>query len=96
MMRQSPYPVGEAKARAVTWLTAWDSQGVHRTGTAGDEAGARWLAAEAGRTYDTETEDGRYLWDAVCERLEKTTGVVAEPARCSTFARCLRTGTSSP
>ena len=47
MMRRSPYPVDEAKARAVTWLTAWDSQGVHRTGTAGDEAGARWLADEA-------------------------------------------------
>ena len=31
-----------AKAQAVTWLTAWDSQGVHRAGTAGDEAGARW------------------------------------------------------
>jgi hypothetical protein len=46
MMRRSPYP-DEAKARAVTWLTAWDSQGVHRTGTAGDEAGARWLADEA-------------------------------------------------
>jgi hypothetical protein len=47
MMRRSPYPVDEAKARAVTWLTAWDSQGVHRTGTVGDEAGARWLANEA-------------------------------------------------
>ena len=37
----------EAKARAVAWLTAWDSQGPHRTATAGDEAGARWLAHEA-------------------------------------------------
>ena len=26
-----------------TWLTAWDSQGPHRTGTAGDHAGAAWL-----------------------------------------------------
>jgi hypothetical protein len=32
-----------------TWLAAWDSQGCHRTATAGDEAGADWLirAAEA-------------------------------------------------
>jgi hypothetical protein len=46
-MRGSPHPFDEARARAVTWLTAWDAQGVHRTGTAGDEAGARWLADEA-------------------------------------------------
>jgi hypothetical protein len=46
-MRRSPHSVNEAKARAITWLTAWDSQGVHRTGTAGDEAGARWLADQA-------------------------------------------------
>ena len=31
----------------MTWLTAWDSQGVRRTGTVGDEAGARWLVDEA-------------------------------------------------
>jgi hypothetical protein len=31
------------------WLRAWDSQGFHRTGTEGDEAGAAWLAEEAGR-----------------------------------------------
>jgi hypothetical protein len=42
-----PYYFDDAKARAVEWLTAWDSQGVHRTGTAGDEAGALWLAREA-------------------------------------------------
>jgi hypothetical protein len=30
------------------WLRAWDSQGFHRTGTDGDEAGAAWLAREAG------------------------------------------------
>ena len=29
------------------WLAAWDSQGIHRTGTDGDERGAAWLAAEA-------------------------------------------------
>jgi len=46
-MRPSLDPFDEAKARAVGWLTAWDSQGVHRTGTSGDEAGARWLADEA-------------------------------------------------
>ena len=46
-MRRSPHNLDDAEARAVTWLTAWDSQGVHRTGTAGDEAGARWLADEA-------------------------------------------------
>ena len=32
---------------AATWLKAWDSQGPHRTGTAGDHAGAEWLAGEA-------------------------------------------------
>jgi hypothetical protein len=42
-------PFDEAKAGAVAWLTAWDSQGPHRTGTTGDEAGARWLAVEAVR-----------------------------------------------
>ena len=46
-MRQSPHLFDEAKARAVAWLSAWDSQGVHRTGSTGDEAGARWLAHEA-------------------------------------------------
>ena len=35
-------PNGEA-----AWLRAWDSQGPHRTGTAGDHAGADWLTAEA-------------------------------------------------
>ncbi|HET6196887.1 MAG TPA: hypothetical protein VFE12_14080, partial [Acetobacteraceae bacterium] len=33
---------------AADWLRAWDSQGPHRTGTDGDEAGAAWLAGEAG------------------------------------------------
>ncbi len=32
---------------AAAWLHAWDSQGFHRTGTDGDEAGAAWLAREA-------------------------------------------------
>jgi hypothetical protein len=37
----------DARARAVEWLTAWDAQGLHRTATDGDEAGALWLAREA-------------------------------------------------
>ncbi len=37
----------EAQARAAGWLAAWDGQGVHRTGTAGDAAGAEWLTREA-------------------------------------------------
>ncbi len=40
-------PFDEARARAVGWLTAWDAHGAHRTATAGDEAGAVWLAHEA-------------------------------------------------
>ena len=31
---------------AAARLTAWDAQGIHRTATAGDEAGADWLIAE--------------------------------------------------
>ena len=46
-MRLSPHAFNDAKARAVAWLSAWDSQGAHRTGTTGDEAGALWLAHEA-------------------------------------------------
>src|SRR5262245_13411889 len=37
----------EAEARAAAWLEAWDSHGLHRTATAGDESGAAWLAREA-------------------------------------------------
>jgi hypothetical protein len=33
--------------RAKQWLMAWDGQGIHRTGTVGDEAGADWLIQEA-------------------------------------------------
>ena len=36
-----------AEARAEAWLRAWDSQGIHRTGTDGDHAGADWLTAES-------------------------------------------------
>ena len=39
--------MADAKQRAARWLQAWDSQGIHRTGTPGDEAGADWLLAEA-------------------------------------------------
>ena len=38
---------GVALMHAASWLKAWDSLGVHRTGTAGDTAGAEWLAREA-------------------------------------------------
>ncbi len=37
----------EAELRAAAWLQAWDASGTHRTGTAGDAAGAAWLAREA-------------------------------------------------
>ena len=36
-----------ATTGAIAWLTAWDSQHLHRTATAGDEAGADWLLREA-------------------------------------------------
>ena len=37
----------DGTTRAIAWLTEWDSQGIHRTATAGDEAGANWLIREA-------------------------------------------------
>ena len=37
----------EAERRAARWLAAWDATGIHRTATAGDNAGADWLAGEA-------------------------------------------------
>jgi hypothetical protein len=37
----------DATTRAIAWLTAWDAQGLHRTATAGDQAGADWLIGEA-------------------------------------------------
>ena len=46
-MRLPPNSFEGAKTRAVARLTAWDSQGAHRTGTTGDEAGALWLAHQA-------------------------------------------------
>jgi len=37
----------DAQRRAASWLAAWDAQGTHRTASAGDAAGADWLAREA-------------------------------------------------
>ncbi len=37
----------ETENRAALWLQAWDAAGTHRTGTAGDAAGAAWLAQAA-------------------------------------------------
>jgi hypothetical protein len=37
----------DATIRAIAWQTAWDSQGIHRTATVGDQAGADWLIQEA-------------------------------------------------
>ncbi len=39
----------DRESRAAEWLAAWDSQGAHRTATAGDEAGADWLIGAAAR-----------------------------------------------
>jgi hypothetical protein len=39
----------DGRARAIAWLSTWDSHGVHRTATAGDEAGADWLTGEVAR-----------------------------------------------
>src|SRR5579883_3053645 len=36
-----------ARDRAATWLEQWDASGIHRTATAGDAAGAQWLAGAA-------------------------------------------------
>ena len=47
------YAMNEAESRAAQWLQAWDGQGIHRTATAGDEAGAAWLAGEAERAGAT-------------------------------------------
>jgi hypothetical protein len=43
----SNYSADDATARAAAWLQAWDSQGIHRTAAAGDQAGADWLIQEA-------------------------------------------------
>src|SRR5205814_3181681 len=47
-MQAAPLPDFEkAQTRAASWLRAWDRQGLHRTGTAGDLAGAEWLGQQA-------------------------------------------------
>jgi hypothetical protein len=42
-------------SRATGWVKDWDSQGIHRTATAGDEAGAAWLMHEVARFGTTPT-----------------------------------------
>ena len=37
----------DGTTRAAAWLRVWDSQGIHRTATVGDQAGADWLIQEA-------------------------------------------------
>jgi hypothetical protein len=54
------WDVGEVE----TWLAAWDSQGIHRTGTSGDEAGADWLAGAAAALGATVTEE-RFSLDRI-------------------------------
>jgi hypothetical protein len=56
---------GDGTARAVEWLSAWDSQGIHRTGTMGDKAGAEWLARETVRLGATPAME-----DFALERLD--------------------------
>jgi hypothetical protein len=62
----------DADARAAAWLTAWDAQGTHRTGTAGDAEGAAWLAREAkGLGVEPQFEEfGLDRLDPVDARLE--------------------------
>jgi hypothetical protein len=47
-----------------SWLAAWDGQGIHRTATAGDEAGADWLAGAAAALGATVTEE-RFLLNRI-------------------------------
>jgi hypothetical protein len=55
-----------------TWLAAWDSQGVHRTATAGDEEGADWLAGAAEALGARVTEERFAL-----ERIDPIAGSVS-------------------
>lgn len=48
-MNDSSLRVSDPVACAAEWLRAWDSQGVHRTGTEADAASAAWLAGEVER-----------------------------------------------
>jgi hypothetical protein len=47
-----------------TWLAAWDSQGIHRTATSGDEASADWLAGVASALGATVIEE-RFALDRI-------------------------------
>lgn len=46
------------------WIAAWDGQGSHRTATAGDEAGADWLAGAAAALGARVTEE-RFALDRI-------------------------------
>lgn len=66
-----------ARGRAAEWLVAWDGQGIHRTGTSGDAAGAAWLAHQA-RSLGFEPQIEEFLLD----RLDPVSALVeigAEP-----------------
>jgi hypothetical protein len=47
----------DGEARAAEWLAVWDAQGIHRTATAGDAAGADWLMGEVARLGVTATTE---------------------------------------
>ena len=62
----------DGEARAAAWLAAWDAQGIHRTATPGDAAGARWLMHEAALLGATPTTEEFALdrLDPLAVRLE--------------------------
>jgi hypothetical protein len=51
----------DGTARAIAWLSSWDQHGVHRTATAGDEAGADWLIGEIAHLGATPTVEAYAL-----------------------------------
>jgi hypothetical protein len=61
-----------AESRAAAWLKAWDSQGLHRTGTVGDEAGASWLSREAAAITGHAVSDESFR----LERIDSTAAYV--------------------
>jgi len=76
----------DGTARAIAWLSTWDSHGVHRTATAGDEAGADWLTAEVGRLGAAPTVELYALdrLDPVASYLEGTVNLVGLAALART------------
>jgi hypothetical protein len=69
--------------RAAAWLQAWDGQGTHRTATAGDDAGAAWLADEAaalGATSEREDFALDRLDPGACRLEFEDTRIEAVPA----------------